>query len=874
MSSHILEWSTLKVRAKVSTAGAKPADFQFHFFKDGKEFDQMPGQEPKGREGSESSDKQELTAQGWVEASLPLPLVDDDKEKYVLTYTVTHGKETKTDLPSFTVWPKQGTLKVKDVKDPAKGLKGFQFKLMQGGKQQGEVKTVTKDDGTYKFDLQAGNGFSIDPVVPCKIAEAGWEKETGRNRVCKADFDFEADFLAPLKGAVKQYVNLASDPTAATAGQNGAGSVLRLKVGVKGDSDKPAEAKLFKPGMIVHVRVTFGPPAGGGGIEKSLRVDPAAKTEIKNELDLSGMAAAGTPNAFKAKVTLKPDGTGELKAYLGLAGGDVCKVEIAGSDRFLKDTAVAADAVLTITNWRKLYYELMAPDFYAARELVSRADPVTKTNHLDFPTAALDKLKEIGDSCFIEYVFEAVHTFTAANAPIGAAAMSKRFLGMDNSADLAYVLTDYTMNVLPTGAAWAATKPGLSNYIKLCDQNYYWEATDSDGNVNARKSYASPAVTTKKHRIPMAAFNGYFIPISGLGSGAGEFSVKVADPGAPGFKWKALVDMNFCKTRVEAIVPARTPGQDGKHRRVIKVKEANQNQETEIEFLQPKIGNITKDVTAPQKIALEKWLADRFAPAALKQHGNKISITIESESGNSRRDDRHNAVKAIIEARLNQLKASHSISVHPGLTDAGVARSGTFTQACVNMGESTRKEIVIDLPDAAPADPGTLVGAMSAAKCPVKIECFIEAHNNALGLCENANVLACFSKAAARVDVCTTLHELGHSYGMTVFTNADLPPVGMARPKSITQAEPIARYKTVGNNKGNYYDAHDHSGSHCAYGLTDVEKTNASYQTSGVGASARCIMFGSGGRDRPFCPQCIDLIRGTNLKALPVVAGS
>lgn len=873
MSNHVLEWSTLKVRAKVSAGDAKPADFRFHFFKDGKEFDQMPGQEPKGRAGSEDSDRKELASQGWVEASLPLPLVDDDKEKYVLTYTVTHGKETKTDLPAFTVWPKQGTLKAKDAKDPAKGLKGFRFKLMQGGQQQGEIKTVTQDDGTYKFDLQPGNGFSIVPAVPYKIAEAGWEKETGRNRVCKADFDFEADFLAPLKGAVKQYVNLASDATSATAGQDGAGNVLRIKVGVKGDADRAEKDKLFKPGMIVHVRVTFGPVAGNGGIEKSLRADPAAKTEIKNELDLSGLAGAGSPGVFKAKIALKPDGTGEMKAYLGLAGGDVCKVEIAGSDRFLKEDTVAADAVLTVTNWRKLYYELLAPDFYAARELVSRADPVTKTTHLDFPAAALGKLKEIGDSCFIEYVFEAVHTFTAANAPIGAASMSKRFLEIADSADPAYVLTDYTMRVLPAGAAWANTKNGLSNYIKLCDHNYYWMELDPDGNRIARKAYASPAITAKKHRIPMAAYDGYFIPNSGLGSGAGEFSVKVADPGAPGFKWKALVDMEFCKTKVAAVVPVRTPGQDGEHRRVIKVREANQNAETEIEFLQPKIGNIAKDVTAPQKIALENWLTARFAPAALKQFGNKIDITIASESGNSRRDDRHNAVKAIVEAKLNQLKASHSISVHPGLTDAGAPRSGTLAQACVNMGESTRGEIVLDLPDAAPGDPGTLAGAMSAAKCPIRIECFIEAHNEALGLCEDADVLACFSRAAARVDICTTLHELGHSYGMTVFTAQDRPPAGMARPKSIAQAETVARYRATGG-KGNYYDEHEHSGSHCAFGLTDAEKGNASFQTPGYGGRARCIMFGSGGVDRVFCPQCVDLIRGTNLRALPVVKGS
>jgi hypothetical protein len=211
--------------------------------------------------------------------------------------------------------------------------------------------------------------------------------------------------------------------------------------------------------------------------------------------------------------------------------------------------------------------------------------------------------------------------------------------------------------------------------------------------------------------------------------------------------------------------------------------------------------------------------------------------------------------------------------VHPGLTDAGAPRSGTLAQACINMGESTRSEIVLDLPDSSPADPGSLAGAMSATHCPVKIECYIESHNKALGLCTGADVLACFSKAAARVDVCTTLHELGHSYGMTVFVAADRPPAGMARPKTIVQAEPVARYRATGN-KGNFYDRHGHSGSHCAFGLTDAEKNNASFQVAGYGGRARCIMFGAGGVDRVFCPQCIDLILGTNLKALPVVKGS
>jgi hypothetical protein len=591
MPQHILEGSVLKVRAKVSKGEAKASDFKFKFLKDGTEFKQETGRAPAARPEKETADKRELNQEGWIEATCALPKVDDDKEKYFFTYTVAHGTETKTDFPTFTVWPKSGTLKVKNAKDPSKGLPRFEFKLMQGGKQQGDVRTIAKDDGGYDFDLAAGNGFTIDPVPPYKVPEGGWEIQAGRNRVCKGDFDFKAEFLAPLKGEVRQYVNLPSDAAGAAAGQNGIGNVVRIKVGVEGDTDKPAEKKLGKAGLVVHVRVTYGPASGGAGAAKSQRVDAADKTEIKNELELSGVAGPDASQVYKGKLTLKADGTGEMKVYLGQAGGDTCKVEIAGSERFLTEPAVPADSALTFINWRRLHYELLAADFYEARELEAWDDPATKTNHKDYPAAARAKLKEVGDSCFIEYVFEAFHSFTAANAPAGAGSMSKRFLGLGASEDPAYVLTDYTMRQMPTGAAWARTKAGISNYVKLCDANYYWEDT------SVRKYYLSnPLLTAAKHAIPMANYNGYFIPNSGYGAGTGAFSVKIAQNGAPGFKWMAMVDLEACKTMVDPILPVRIDNVAGQERKVIKVKETNQNAETEVEFVQPKIGDIPKSV--------------------------------------------------------------------------------------------------------------------------------------------------------------------------------------------------------------------------------------------------------------------------------------
>src|SRR5256885_484185 len=117
MADHILEGTTVKVRARVAKGTAKTDTFKFVFFKDGAEFKQEQAQFPEVREESSSTDKRELTEKGWVEAILAAPDVDDEKESYVLSYKIIHGEEEKTDFPTFTVWPRKGKLKVEDAKN-------------------------------------------------------------------------------------------------------------------------------------------------------------------------------------------------------------------------------------------------------------------------------------------------------------------------------------------------------------------------------------------------------------------------------------------------------------------------------------------------------------------------------------------------------------------------------------------------------------------------------------------------------------------------------------------------------------------------------------------------------------------------------------
>lgn len=864
MTQHIHEGSKVKVRARICDGKASTTNVTFVFMKDKTEFERVPAQLPS---------VEALGDTGWVEAEVTAPEVDPAKQSYELEYRVELADRKITDLPGFVVWPATGKIVVKPATAEHKDMVGFRFRVTQNAAPTGADKRVTEADGSYKFDLVVGHAFTLEALPPYEITE--WVKKDGHELECKATMKFEADFFAPQAGAVKQYVNLApADLTAADLGRDGKGTTVIVKVGVKGDVDRPDPDKFGKAGLIVHFRATYGPKVGNGGIEKSTRVDASYKTEIKQELEVKEITGPDADQIYKGKMELKLDGTlaiAECKVYLGLAGGDICKLEIAGTDKFLTDATIAADATLTFTNWRKSYYELLAADFYSTRELADVA--VAGVNHRDYPASALTKLKALGDSCFIEYAWAQTHVFAPAAAPNGTI-LSKRFLEIDGTEDNAYMLTDYTMRMMPTGVAWQQTNAGLTNYIKLCDENYYWERSGASFPHN-RQRFQIETDTVSKNLTVFATHSGYYIPISGLSGGSGGTGApSVWTPaGAAGIAWKAKIDPNLYKTVIDPIADVRPAGVDGAATRTVSITESNQSPAAcDVVFTKPAVGNIGTSVSATDKTRIEAWVQALFTPANLKAHNNKITVSISGESGNARRDTRFSAVKAIVQAKLDALAGTHRISVHPGLDDAGNPREGVLAVTAIDMTVSTRKVATVKLPAAAPEDPGSFVGAASATKCPIKLDTYIEVHSRALGLCEGADVLACFRSAQGAIDVCVTMHELGHSYGQTVFTG-DTPPMGMAQPATVAAAETVVRYKTNGSN-GQTYNRHGHSGSHCAYGLSDAQKGQASYQVGGMGAAALCVMFGAGGVDRNFCPQCVDLIRGAKLTAIPVVQGT
>ncbi len=83
----------------------------------------------------------------------------------------------------------------------------------------------------------------------------------------------------------------------------------------------------------------------------------------------------------------------------------------------------------------------------------------------------------------------------------------------------------------------------------------------------------------------------------------------------------------------------------------------------------------------------------------------------------------------------------------------------------------------------------------------------------------------------------TLLHEIGHNIGMAYADKTVDPTYGRNAPNAI----PGVAFPT-GVAVGLVYGGHDHTGTHCAAGLSAAQRGLASF--AGLSGSAKCIMFG------------------------------
>jgi hypothetical protein len=770
-----------------------------------------------------------------------------DKPSYLLTYSVDAAGKKYNNDHELRVWPKKLKLKAVEKDDPAKPLKGFKFKVVQGDEEATpKTQKVDGDQAAAEVDLECGSGFTVEAVAPFEMTDA----PTGplRDLTCKAEAKFIAEFVKPTGDLVKQYVNL----TTGKSGQDGKGNKIVVQVGVKGDRDPATKTKLGAPGLFVFIEVDFD-PTRDPVVKKSERNNP--KTALLAGKNLSGKQVVTADKKFKGKVELAAaGGIGEFELELGKAGGDRCEIKIGG-------TSACSDAKLTIENWRKIYYELMAPDFMALDN--GTLDDGTTAKGMS--AAAKANLKKEGDKQYIEYVHYKTHLFTkdeAVAAGVKGAVFKREFFGLTTGPAEVYLLTDYTFTKYPK--TFDKGMADIGTLIKMCNKNLFCDgprvAPDKDLDV----AFTSASGTLNIYD----SLKVYWSPVSAYKAGAGADAVR-------SLSWTAVVDPVPLRTK-----PTVTLDPDGTlaesedaAERTVRVQETVLNLQHDVKFDKPMIGNISTTVSSSEQTALDNWLKSIATRANMKQTGKKLKFKVSALVGSDRKTTRRDAVKNLLPTRVAAVCSAFAF--HPGLDDSENPREGDLPLTAIDVDASTHAKMFVNLPATAADDPGSFVGAdQSATKCKITVSVTFEPQKSGLGLAgagaQKGELLFCYSKENPLVCSDVMLHELGHQYKMTTYNMAaDSASPGMRKPKAINETEDKAEYQSNGT-KGHYYNAHNHSGNHCALGLSDAQKGEASFSSK----PGKCTMFGENSsldsRRKPtgFCQQCVDYIRARDLSAL------
>jgi hypothetical protein len=206
---------------------------------------------------------------------------------------------------------------------------------------------------------------------------------------------------------------------------------------------------------------------------------------------------------------------------------------------------------------------------------------------------------------------------------------------------------------------------------------------------------------------------------------------------------------------------------------------------------------------------------------------------------------------------------------HPGVLN-GKPRHGVLDSKCIEF--INTDTFRISLPKDSAHAPGILASDLETQdKCPIEVKIRYEPAAEGLGLAgrdaQTGENLVVYNPDFPESSIDVLLHELGHSMGQTVYSGHYLPPKGLKVPKRSSEVD--EKYSFNGK-LGHIYVGKKHSGSHCAYGLTDAQKKSDNYS----GLAGPCIMYGENDGNGPstategFCPQCLDYIKSRDLRDL------
>ena len=731
----IYENSNLTVKARIDKSKvASIEEVTFRFQKDGEQFEEKTIPMRQGRQEGDHA---------VVSHVVKAPPVDDDKSSYFLDYhyfykvkNLDASTEVLQNFPAsrIQVFPRTGQLKVTDKED--KAFPRYEFMVEQGGERSEVWKTVAGDTpnakgetipaGSCEFNLGLFPTFRIVPSPPYQIAEE--VVGAGRKREIKGSVGFRALFVMPGKGNIRQYVNYDVE----NQGQTGLGDTVTIEVGVHPDDLPFLKAGDSGDSNVVQFRVTYGPDAEEP-VAKSERDDADHPTKVVkvNDADETATIEEKEPNKkYEGKVKLT-NGAGKFVVKLGKAGGDTCRIEISGSDKFLTET-LAPDATLTFENWRRVHYEMLLPDIMTAR-----ATPVLEQ--------VRRRLDGAGRQLFIEFHESAVRTFTAVKqADLGTLAPQRFLGGKAQTGGIVYILSGRNWRRLPDGQDWSEEHPGKTLRVIICDAILSFRTDTADeqkgtSDITGTLKEATGSINVEEQ------LGGLFMPFSGFDGGDGLSELE----------WTADIskDDEPCKYTAELeIVEARKPVDSaamGSEMSVLAVSDSFNVAGADVRFARlPNEG--TEEGTEPEENeeqrpfnpelseegveAIQGLVDGLFASIeALVRVKAKVKVRISAPADTGHEED---ACFAAVKDKLQELfdaSEKKEFVFHPGLDEKPEPRTGTSSMQDVTIGpECTvtewRFQLPVETPQGDPG-PGSFVGKEKTRdQCPVKVAFSAQAH--------------------------------------------------------------------------------------------------------------------------------------------------
>jgi hypothetical protein len=655
-----------------------------------------------------------------------------------------------------------------------------------------------------------------------------------------------------LPNGIRQYVNLPSEKSGNEEGLDGCGSRRVFKVMPCDKDGKPLRTEDASLPETLRVKVTLlGYDESGtvSGTGRSPRNNPKPSLLNKYTWKEAPVAQEQDGVAYWTGILTVPApqsggvrGSANFAVELGLAGGDVCRIEVGPAGALARFKPYST---VHVVNWRRLEYNLAASSLLAQNKhplLDVKPAPEEDANpevtlHSDV-LAEIDKLLK---PLFVEYRQSESSVWNESteilnNAPPTECNQEKPYY------TVAPMAQRERISVLQSNSA-----AGLSNKYRARLAPHRVNLLLADLIIMFDMESIKPIKTTVDPKKMHAEGWANSLVLDKSYQDGGD-ALRVLDKDEKPLLWQTLVPTDLSKEKSKPKLSVA----------LVPISDAQSGAGT-LHIPGLHSGAPPRQVQQSWSLEPTKSLELLCEPPLLSAHSGDLRVRLAHAPGDA---DQAQAWAL----RLEQIFEEQApLGVwHPAVDANGVARSGEMKREWLSLLRNTL--VRVDLP-AVQADSNMgHPGLLNTLGCSLSVEFVAHGVLRPAGFQLGKCMAMALSneKSKTPADLALVLcHELGHAMGMTILEGHSNPSPGMETPKSVDEGGLYYSDKaTEGKGKRNRG-----VGPHCAFGVSATDLTYAAF-TQDKKLSGKCVMFDTTTGASSFCPQCQTLLRARNLSAI------